>query len=119
MPNFNFSYDKENDDLFLFKPKASSKGSIELGNIILDFNTKKEFVGMQVMDASKFLCDLVKGSASEIRNILNNLTSCKIDTKVRGNLLIIQFLLIANKKEIAPIITMPHIIESSPALAYA
>ncbi len=42
MQKFNFSYDKENDDLFLFSPKSKSKGSIDLGQIVLDFNNKKE-----------------------------------------------------------------------------
>ena len=58
MRKFNFSYDKENDDLLLFNPKSKSKGSVELGNIILDYGKNREFVGMQIMNASNTIKDI-------------------------------------------------------------
>ena len=119
MQKFNFNYDKENDDLFLFNPKSKSKGSIELGDLILDYNSKKEFVGMQIMNASKLIKDLVDQDESSVKKILNNLKDCKLDVKVKNNLLIIKVYLFGKVKEISPIISVPNITESSPALAAA
>ena len=63
MQKFNFSYDKEHDDLFLHRPDSKSKGSVEIGNLILDYNSKKELVGLQIMGASKVLQDLTNETA--------------------------------------------------------
>jgi len=118
MQKFKFSYDKENDDLFLYNPKSKSKGSVELGDLILDYNTKKEFVGMQIIGASKLLKDLLTDDLSAIKNVLGSLQDCKVDVKIKNNLLILKIFLFGKVKEIAPIISVPSIIESSPALAY-
>jgi uncharacterized protein YuzE len=119
MQKFNFSYDKGNDDLFLFHPSSKSKGSVELGDFILDFNNKKELVGIQIMNASKLISEMVSENISTIKGILNNLRSCKVDVKVKNNILIIKFYLLGQIKEVAPVISVPTIRESSPALASA
>ncbi|MCK4589557.1 MAG: DUF2283 domain-containing protein [Nanoarchaeota archaeon] len=119
MQKFNFSYDKENDDLFLFNPKSKSKGSVELGDLILDYNSKKEFVGMQIINASKLIKDLIDQDESSVKNVLDKLKECKVEVKVKNNLLIIKVRLFSDLKEISPIISVPSIIESSPALATA
>jgi len=119
MQKFNFSYDKENDDLFLFNPKSKSKGSVELGDIIFDFNSKKEFVGMQIMNASKIIKDMTTETANSIKELLNNLKECKVDVKSKNNLLIIKLNLLSKLKEVSPIISIPNIKETSHALAYA
>ncbi len=119
MQKYKFSYDKDNDDLFLFNPKSKSKGSVELGDLVLDYNTKKELVGVQLMNASKFIKEFIGENVSTIKEHLNNLKECKIDVKPKGNLLIIKIFLIGKPKELAPVISVPNIMESSPALAYA
>jgi len=58
MQKFNFSYDQDSDDLFLYSPKSKSKRSVEIGDLIFDYNSKKEFVGLQILGASKMLTDL-------------------------------------------------------------
>jgi len=119
MQKFNFSYDKENDDLFLFNPAAKSKGSVEFGGIVLDYGTKKELVGLQIMNAAKLIKDLVDVDAAEIKALLNNLKECKLDVKSKNNALIIKLHLSSAIKEIAPVLFVPSIQEQSPALAYA
>jgi len=118
MQKFNFSYDKENDDLFLFNPKSKSKGSVEIGDIIFDYNNKKEFVGIQIMHASKLIKDMTGENIQTIKQVLSNLKDCKIEAKVKGNLIIARIFLISKLKEISPVISVPSIRESSPALAY-
>ena len=120
MQRFNFNYDKGNDDLFLFNGKSKSKGSIELGSIILDFNNKMEIVGIQIMNASKFIKDTIgEYSLQDINQILNNLRECKIDLKINSNMLFIKMYFIStSNKEISYSLVAPQIKEQSPALAY-
>lgn len=121
MPKFKFSYDEDTDDLFLFNPKSKSKGSVELGNLILDYNTKKELVGLQIMNASRFIKTIRDGeSIGMIKKILANLQDCKIFAKAKNNMLTIRIYLISKIKDIEPInVSVPSITESSPALAAA
>ena len=116
---FNFSYDKENDDLLLFNPKSKSKGSVEMGNIIFDYNNKREFVGIQIMNASKMIKEMSDGNSNNVKEVLNNLRKCKVETIQQDGLLIVKIHLLSKLNEIAPVISIPSISESSPALAYA
>ncbi|MCF7798839.1 DUF2283 domain-containing protein [Candidatus Woesearchaeota archaeon] len=116
MRKFEFSYDKHSDNLFLYDASSKSKGSIELGDLIIDYNVKKEIVGIQLINASKFLKDLVKG-ATGIKSLLSHLRACKVDVKTRHNLFIINILLQGQDKELAPVLSVPNIVKQSPALA--
>lgn len=110
---------KSDDNLFLYNPKSKSKGSVELGDLILDYNNKKELVGIQIMNASKLIKEMVdKKDSRIIKEVLNNLMECKLDIKVKNNLLIIKVYLLSESKELSLIISVPSIKESSPALAY-
>ncbi len=117
MRKFNHSYDSENDDLFLFRPDSKSKGSVEIGDFVLDFDSKNELVGFQVMNASKSIKDMVDSDVASVRKLLSNLTGCKLEAKSKGNALIIKFILVSGKEELMPVFCLPSIKESSPALA--
>ena len=118
MSKFKFSYDEENDDLFLYNSNSRSKGSVEIGNLIMDYNNKKEFVGLQIINASKFLKDISNGETlNTIKKLLKNLKDCKMEVKPKNNLLIIKVYLFSKMKEISPVLSVPLISESSPALA--
>lgn len=114
MQNNDFSYDLENDDLIVFDANSKSKGSVELGNVILDYNTKKELVGIQIMKASSFIRDLT--NSKDIKEILSNLVSCRMDVKKNGKFLIIKLILACKDKTITPVISMPYMIDKSPSL---
>ncbi len=117
MHKFNFSYDKENDDLFLFKPRSKSKGSIELGGLILDYNNKKELVGIQIIGASGMIRSITTKRCSEIKDILNHLERCKVESVIKNNLIILRISLISKSKEISPVFSIPSITNPRPALA--
>ena len=118
MQKFNFSYDKEHDDLFLHRPDSKSKGSVEIGNLILDYNSKKELVGLQIMGASKVLQDLTNETARITKEVLSHLQECRLDAKAKNNLLIIRIFLNSKIKEISSVLSVPSIREPSPALVY-
>lgn len=119
MQKFDFDYDAETDDLFLFNPKSKSKGSVEVGDIILDYNAHKELVGIQIRNASEWIKDICNEGVSKIKEILNGMTDCKINIKTKNNFLLIKVYLISKLKELSPVISLPRIIDSSPALGYA
>ncbi|MDD5133305.1 MAG: DUF2283 domain-containing protein [Candidatus Nanoarchaeia archaeon] len=117
MQKYNFSYDIENDDLFIFRPNCKSNASVEMGNFIFDYNNKKEFVGLQIINASKFLKDWIsEEDLRNIKSILSSLKECKLDVKQENNLLLIKIFLFSPIKNImAPIMT-PRLVEVSPSL---
>jgi len=117
MQKFNFSYDKGNNDLFLFNPKSKSKGSVELGDLVFDFNNKKELVGLEIMNASNIIKDLSEDSIKKVNEVLENLKECKVSIKTRNNLLIIKLYLLSKENKLTPIISIPKI-QKSPALRY-
>ncbi len=58
-----FSYDKENDILFIhkgFEEGDKFKGNIDIGDIILDLSAKGKIRGVEVLNASRFFSDLVE-----------------------------------------------------------
>lgn len=118
MQTLNFSYEHSQDDLFLFSSHTKSKGSIEIGDIIIDFDSKKNIVGLQIMNATRVLADLVD-NGNDVREVLANLSECKIDVKMKNNMLILKIYLTSKAKELSPIISLPCIQKSSPALICA
>ncbi len=50
-------YDSKFDQLSIRRPGFSTTFSLEAGNLVMDF-TSKEFVGIEVQDATRWLSDL-------------------------------------------------------------
>ena len=115
MHKFNFDYDSENDDLFVFNPKSKSKGSVVIGSLILDFNSKKKVVGIEIEGASSFLASTNKEMN---KKVLSNLKECRVDITAQNNLLLIKLLLFSQQKEMLATISAPNITKSNPALSY-
>lgn len=123
MQKFEYSYDKDTDDLLLFRSNTKSAGSVEVSNdIIFDYNSKKGFVGMQFLNASKVIRDfrVDKDTSINLKRFLDALAGCKVKFIRKGNYLFIKIYLISSyKQEIVSSFSIPQIMESSPALAYA
>lgn len=118
MQRFNYDYDTDNDDLFLFNPKSRSRASVELGNIIFDFNSRKNLVGIQLMNASKLLKDMVDDSSiKDMKEFLKSLKGCNVEIKDNQDILIVKFLLISDMQEIQAVLSVPKITESSSTVA--
>ena len=118
MERFNIDYDKESDDLFLYA-KEKSKGSIEIGDLVFDFDRSGKLVGIEVLNASAFLNDCVANGGRISKEFLSELVKCEIEVKQRNNFLFIKMFLIGKKVTIPCQISAPAITETSPALAYA
>lgn len=111
MRKFEYKYYRENDDLFLYRPDSKSKGSIEWGRkIVLDFDRHGELVGIEILDASETLADLVQNKLAKI--VLENLRGCRVEVRERAGLTIIRIFLIGVKEEAPTTITVPSLAEA-------
>jgi len=114
---FNFDYDSENDSLFLFDPKSKSKASIDFDNLLIDFNSKMQVSGIEVLSATKFLSSIAGSNMT--KQILKNVKECKVNIISKDNFFVLKLLLLLNTNEqIAAPIMIPMINKPSPAVSY-
>ena len=59
MKELKFSYEEENDDLFVYLENYKSAGAVELGNFVFDFDGDKNVIAIQIFEASKVLAKVV------------------------------------------------------------
>lgn len=112
---FKFDYDYENDNLFIYDSKSKSKASIELDNIIIDYNTKKEISAIELINATNFFKEITKFELTKDK--IKEITLCKIETITKNNFYIINLeLTFKNKEQIATPIIIPTVNEPSPAI---
>lgn len=113
---FKFDYDYENNSLFIYDEKNRSKASVEFDNLIIDFNSKKEIVSLELLNASQFLKSISSKDIKITKKLLKEIKSCKIDIKPQQNFILIKFLLeFESKEKISTPILIPNISEKSPA----
>ena len=114
MKKFKFDYDKENDDLFVYLPNKKSKGAIELGNFVLDFDGKGNLVALQIFEASKVLSKLLSKFFK-----LAKIKELKINVVNFRNMATIQIRIITDSTKETANIIVPRIRQKkSPALDY-
>ncbi len=113
MQKFNFDYDLENDDLFIYLEGKKSSGAIELGNFVLDFDDKGDLVAIQIINAS----EVFKKILSKVTEI-NNLKKIEADIINFRNMEAIKFRVLTDSDEETVNILIPHIKEKSPVLTH-
>ena len=113
MNQFEYSYDEENDDLFMYLPNKKSIGAVELGDFIFDFDKEENLVSMEILNASKILSKLlskvisltaIKGYKMQVINF-RNMEAIHLEVDLGA------------KKETVNIF-IPRIKEHSPVLNY-
>jgi uncharacterized protein YuzE len=113
MKKFNFSYDADNDDLFVYLEGKKSSGAIELGNFILDFDKEGNLVAMQVLNVSEFLAKILTKMVeiSKLKEVRMNIVNFR-------NMDAIKFYVSDGNNSEMTNILIPHIKEKSPVLEY-
>ena len=86
------------------------RGEVKVFRKLIDTSPEKTFGGHHITN---------ERNSSLVKNLLNNLQSCKVNIKPRNNLLIVKMFLTSKIKDISPVLPIPNINETSPALAYA
>ncbi len=117
MQEFKFDYDMENDDLFVYNGKKKSKGSVEFGKLVLDFDSNKKLAAIEIMDATEFLKPLVRKFKMD-KNALANIISCKVQTSVQNNFLFIRMFILTkiSKEQLEFPVMIPRITAKSPSM---
>ncbi len=119
MKEFKFDYDPENDDLFVYSEKEKSKGSVELGNLIFDFDSNRDLVALEIMDASKFIQEMTGKDVVINKKFLGSIKSCRLEIRQHQNMLLIKLLILfENQEKILVPITTPNVKHSSPVLSH-
>lgn len=113
MERFDFSYDQENDDLFVYLKGKKSKGGIELGSFILDFDEKGDLVAMQILNASEVLAKILSKMIQ-----MNKIEEIRVNLMNFRNMEGIKFEIRTDKERENANILIPNIKEKSPVLRY-
>ncbi len=111
MRKFQFSYDGEHDDLFLFRKNSKSEGGVELGPVLLDFNSKEGLVGIELMHVSEFLASSLRIPKKAVKEMLDNLVECRVELNLwRNHITTIQVLFLAkDKREVLWSMSVPQV----------
>jgi len=92
-------YDKENDSVFLYK-RGNVKGSIDIGDFIVDLSPTGKILGIEILDASK--------NFKVSKDLLSNIKKASLNVIYRRDVIqIMAFLLLAKKLEIKTMIPIP------------
>ncbi len=113
MKKFNFNYDSESDDLFVYLDGKKSLGAVELGNFVLDFDDKEDLVAIQITNAS----EVFKKILSKIKEV-SNLRCIEANIINFRNMEAIKFKVLTDSDEETANILIPHIKEKSPVLTH-
>jgi uncharacterized protein YuzE len=113
MEKFDFNYDEENDDLFVYSKEKRSNGAVELGNFILDFDTSGNLVAMEITEASKVISKIVSKMIE-----LNKIKEMRVEIVNFRNMDAIKFEIFTDSQNIKSSILIPNIREKSPVLRF-
>ena len=98
-------YDKENDDLFIFRERGKIKGSVDIGDFIIDFSPDGKVLGMEIMNASSSLSHLKIS-----KQMLGNIKRATIRTVYKPDAFYILLLFVLeNNEEIRTIVPIPAV----------
>jgi uncharacterized protein YuzE len=114
MQNFKFDYDKENDSLFVYLDGAKSKGAVEMGDFVFDFDGKGNLAAMEIFNVSEIFNAVlskmiklakIKEFGVEIFNFRNSRATIK-------------FSISDDTERQSANIIIPRVAEKSPSLQY-
>lgn len=116
LKKFRFDYDEENDSLFIYDPKSKSKGSVEVDNLIMDLDTNKDVVALEILNATDFFKDV--SDVKVTKQTLAKLHECKLEIIPRGSFFLFKIhLKPQEEKAISTSMFVPNVKENSPAVA--
>ena len=113
MQKMNFSYDPEHDDLFIWNPLEKSHGAIELGDFVVDFNARKDLVGLQIFHVLEWAEML---SSTSPQSLLSSLQEVFIHVVRRNGYLMLCLELLCEKEDLKSVLCIPDIKETQVVL---
>lgn len=113
MKEFKIDYDEENDSLFVYIKGSKSKGAVEVGNLVLDFDDNNNLIAIEIFNASEVLSFVLSKIVK-----LNKLKMFKADIVNIRNMAGIKFSISDGKTTESSSFLIPRKIDNSPALSY-
>ena len=118
-------YDEASDSFYLYSEKEKVKGSIELGNIIIDYGLDGTVVGLEFLKATETITPLLVVSPKTIykddlhlkEEFMNQIDKASISLHTAANFLIIEITLQAKEQQVQGKLGIP--VSSSQDLAKA
>jgi uncharacterized protein YuzE len=109
MAKFEIDYDKEFDDLYLYRKDKKAEVSINLGSFVIDATKSGQIVGIEMMEASSTLTNLLGSGVS--KGTLDNLTDATVHVNAKDNALFVAIILNPGEDEIRVPLVLPAISE--------
>ena len=113
---FKFDYDYENDSLFLYNPNKKSKASVEIDDMIIDYDSNNTISAIELLNASIFFNDMGANKGLITKDRLKEISECSIHVIKKNNFHLIRFeFTMKSKEQITAPIMIPTIDKPSPA----
>lgn len=113
MKKYNFDYDEQNDDLFIFEDGKKSAGAVEVGNFVIDLDEKENFVGLEILDANKILSKIFSKMIE-----LSKITDLSVDAVNFRNMASLKLKITAGANTETANIILPSIKDNNPDFEY-
>lgn len=90
--DWKFDYDSENDSLYIYGGKGSEKlkGSLDVGNFIIDITQSNRVSGLEILDFKEVLKNLGAANPDEIAR---NIQAAQIKAVNKGDSIVIYYLI--------------------------
>ncbi len=98
-----FDYDSENDSLFIYK-KSKIKGSIDIGDIVIDMSIEGKVAGIEMLNVSDILKNLGVKAPKEI---LGNIKSVSIRAVYKQDSIMVYYSIVSKSKEVSSSVAVP------------
>ena len=108
---FLIDYDEESDTLYLYSAKEKAAGSIDFGDVHLDYAKDGTATGLEFLNATKTIPPLLVISHKDFdagkAEWLKKITKANISVYTQANFLVISFTLFFQKREVDGKISLP------------
>ena len=113
---FKHDYDHDNDSLYMYDPENLASASVELGNIIIDLSNQGQVTGIEVLQASDCLQQILASEHHISKEKLEEISSTKVEAAYQNNMIFLKLMMAFGEETVianlaAPIANMP-----SPAI---
>jgi len=100
-------YDKENDDLFVYRKNGKVKGSIDIGDFIVDLSHEGKVIGIEIMNASANIASLTNFKIT--KNALSNIKKARLAVRYKPDAMYIYTSFFLANKELGAMIPIPAV----------
>lgn len=98
-----FDYDPENDSLFIYK-KSKIKGSVDVGDIIIDMSVDGKVKGIELLNASSLLRNI---GVKAPKSMLKNIKSVKVWAVYKPDSIMVYYSIVSGKREVSSSVAVP------------